>query len=200
MEKDQQIPLDSKFPEYGKAYRFLPVCPLAARRGKIPGMKRPLHIFPVLALMSCLAPALALAQGDDALGGGVSIRCDAPLRFGQIINCQGGGTLTLPPSGGAARTTGCVTAATGTSGHGLCRMEQGRDHQMVQVMVSNPAIELADGANSMVVDEFKLRDGGDSITVTDIAVTIPVGARLNIRPSQPPGFYSGAVSITILTE
>ncbi len=131
-----------------------------------------------------------------------TLHCDTPISFGTIMNCNAGGTVTLSPHNGGPQVTGCITAANGTSQPGRCRVDQQGLNEQIQIAVLDPTIDLVDGSNRMVVDDFNLQTAGNGsvITTSDMIVDLGVGARLNVGAAQPDGSYSGAITVTIITE
>jgi hypothetical protein len=110
------------------------------------------------------------------------------------------------PLQGSARTTGCVIVSPGTSHAGQCRVDQPDLNELLQVAVLGPTV-LQGEAGQMQVDQFVLHSaGGQSSASGDFLITseshsdIKVGGRLNIGPGQANGVYSGAVTLTVMTE
>lgn len=165
------------------------------------------NILNFMALIALCAPVSA--WGQDGPGEGFThahtITCPTALHFGMVVTCPAGGTVNVPLQG-AARATGCLVVSPGTSHAGQCRVEQPGQNEYLQVAVLGPTV-LSGNAGQMSVDAFILQsaggqsgENGDFLITSESRAEIKVGGRLNVAPNQANGVYSGAVTLTVITE
>lgn len=172
-------------------------------------------ILNFMALIALCAPVFAQEQGGaqdgvqdhaaEDFAPVYTITCPTALHFGMVVTCPAGGTVSVPAQG-AARVTGCVAVSPGTSHAGQCRVEQPGRNEYLQVTVLGPTM-LSGSAGQMPVDGFTLQSAagqsgaeGDFLITSESRAEIKVGGRLNVAPHQANGLYSGAVTLTVMTE
>jgi hypothetical protein len=162
-------------------------------------------IFSIFAAL-ILTVGAQMTHAQEGLAPTHSITCPTPLHFGMVVTCPAGGAVSVPLQG-SARTTGCVIVSPGTSHAGQCRVDQpGGLNEQLQVAVLGPTV-LQGEAGQMQVDQFVLHSAsgqsssaGDFLIISESHSAIKVGGRLNIGPGQANGVYSGAVTLTVITE
>jgi hypothetical protein len=120
------------------------------------------------------------------------------LNFGTITESGAGGTVTIS-TGGARSTTGSVSAITGSGleSNGIFTIAASTGVP-IDLSVTAVGFTVSNGGGSnMLVNGINLvlPAGGttETITLATSPDTFPVGATMNVSPSQAAGSYTGAM-------
>ena len=144
------------------------------------------------AVATCVALA-SFAQGSRT----IEIADEAPLQFGSFAALPSGGSVTLTPAG--TRTLAAVVPV-GADSYGAARFKvsisSGNPHFNISIPAS--VTLTSPGGASMTVDQIVSDPSGSGFAQPPARVqTLTIGGRLTIKPSQPPGNYSGQVTVTV---
>ena len=148
-------------------------------------------------LLATIIPLTLVSQKANAQLS-IVISGTVALNFGAVSE-TGAGTVVVTTAG-ARSTTGGVTAVAGAGAHsnGVVLLS-GSTGLAIDVSMTAGAFTVADGGNSMVVNNFNLETvaGGATrvITLAANSTTFPIGATLNVGASQPAGTYIGEYTI-----
>lgn len=112
------------------------------------------------------------------------------LSFGNISASASPGTVVLTPSEAATRiVTGGVTLPSGSGTVKSAKfVASGADGYSFSIMLPTVPITLSNGTSFMTIDNFTSVPSG-SATFTPGAITICVGATLNVNANQEAGVY-----------
>lgn len=122
------------------------------------------------------------------------------IHFGSMTESGAGGTMTVDTAG--ARTAGGgVTAITGSglSSQGSISISAATGVAIdLSMTAATFTVDDGGGGAAMNVNAFDINGGGSAITVTLVAnpSSFPLGATLNVNPSQAAGSYSGTYTVS----
>lgn len=163
----------------------------------IPSVKRPRQNPLLLVALS----VLTLAGGLRGVAYGFSLNCGQDLSFGVVVNCPAGGTITVPPSGGAS-AGGCVVIPPGNNAQpALCSVANDAIPVALEISVPAPPYTLTHGGDTLSLDQFLLKTPSgaplSSLTITAANDSIAIGATLTLPPAAPSGAYQGSFIVNL---
>lgn len=150
----------------------------------------------LLALLGTASPP-AWAANCDETSNPITISQTQPISYGTIAVTNGGGTVTISPSG-------TVSAPGGYTVSGIT--SPGKFHvtgkQNCAVAISFLAGSLTGPGTAMAIGNFT-NDAGASPALTHMAgsqgsLDFSVGADLTVNSNQTGGSYSGTYSVTVI--
>ncbi len=143
-----------------------------------------------------IALSMLVLAGMAGEAGAQNINCPQPLVFGSIMACAATNSVTVRPDG-TRNVAGCLSAGPGPFSNARCVVTQGFPLKSVVVSVTSPTFTLSGGANTMKINNFNLMTnaGGRTITTTNFAVNVPIGATLGVGASQAQGSYTGSFTV-----
>ncbi|MFL6709611.1 MAG: DUF4402 domain-containing protein [Massilia sp.] len=155
----------------------------------------------LLTLLACAAGTPAQAQTAPAA---IRLELLRNLDFGRFAVSQAaGGAVTISPAGPRSSAGGVLLLASGIPGPASFHVSRdGASAGGQAVSVSLPAdgsVELSSGARRMRVNGFQAWPPVIG-AIPDGALTLSIGASLEVAPGQGAGSYTGAFSITINYE
>lgn len=146
--------------------------------------------------------AFALIGGMRGTARAFTFQCTNPLIFGTLVNCPGGGSVTVSPAG-MASAGGCITIPpANTAQKASCQVVNDTIPAVLEVSIPGAPVVLNNGTGATItVDNFLMQTSGGSpaasITISGIITVFDIGATLTISAGKPGGQYSGVFSVTV---
>lgn len=121
------------------------------------------------------------------------------LNFGTFTTGGAGGTVAVNTAG-VATYTGVVSTPSTVPTEAVV-MVKGKNHPAITVSVTNPTVNVSNGTDTMVVNQFNVitNAGGPVNTrpMTAPSVFVPIGATLTVGPGQGTGTYAGTFTVQV---
>lgn len=149
--------------------------------------------YRLLLVLPCafLAAPYSLAQ--------ITISNTSGLTFGKFA-AGSGGTILIDANGARTRSGGVVLLSSGAGAAATFNINDPDSGNLNKTYIitlpANNTVALADGSNSMAVNDF-MSNPSDSGIMTTGAQTLTVGATLSVGANQPVGNYSGSFSVIV---
>lgn len=143
-----------------------------------------------LAGLVALCRASAQAQTTGVLN------CFGNFDFGTMSPGATPGTITLRPNGTRAVTGGVSSVGNVGFVPPNCAVS-GSDQ--AQLRIVTPSVNISNGAQNMVVDDFDIgaTGAGPTYIITGSSADVNIGATLNVGANQASGSYSGTFTVML---
>lgn len=150
----------------------------------------PGQIFIRFTLAALLAVPAAHAQ---------TVSATRPLAFGKFV-AQGGGSVTVQPSGARMATGGVLLIASGAGTSASFTVSDSdpanADKSFIISLPPDGSVTLSGSSGSMAVNVFTSQPA-ETGTLVAGSQTVQVGATLTVNANQPAGNYSGSFPVII---
>ena len=129
----------------------------------------------------------------------INVSNTRPLTFGKFV-AGSGGTITVDPAGTRSRSGGVYLLASGPGSSATFNASDSNpanaNLSYIITLPDNNSVLLSNGSNTMAANNFVSNPSGTGM-LTSGSQVISIGATLTVSPNQPPGNYSGNLSITV---
>ena len=123
------------------------------------------------------------------------------LNFGSFTTGGAGGTVDITPAGGVTYTG--VVGTPSTAPTEAIIQVKGKTHAPgIDVSVTNPTVNVTNGTDTMVVNNFNINTNAGGPIETGLAMTapsvlVPIGATLTVGVAQGTGTYAGTFTVQV---
>jgi hypothetical protein len=144
-------------------------------------------------------PALWLLAGRDVCAQQINISNTRGLDFGRFV-AGAGGTVTVGATNGRTWTGGVILLTSPSAGPATFTVSKsgngGANKAVILSLPANGTTRLNSGTNSMAVNSF-VSSPASLTSVTTTGTTLSVGATMTVAANQPPGSYTGSISVIV---